>query len=143
MIPRVENRTHRRMNLELPVCVSAVSNFFNYLFQAPKLPCITRDVSMKGIRVLAVQPFPVGSAVDVWVKLPDDPTGVAFKLRGRVRWSSATQGEGRDFFAGIQLDDRQGHSLALWTNAIRERICEHFKAELSAGTVSGSPINAG
>ena len=141
MTPHDENRTHRRIQLEVPACVSVVSNFFNYLFRAPKLPCITRDVSMKGIKVLAVHPIPVGSAVDVWVTLPDDHAGSALKLRGHVRWSSANQGEGRDFLAGIQLEDRQGPSMALWTNAIRERICEHFRAELPSGAVSGAPLN--
>jgi hypothetical protein len=98
---------------------------------------------MQGMKLIALQQIPVGSAIQVWVRLlDDDQSSLDLKLRGNVRWSAA-QNETDYYWAGVQLDAWQGKSMTLWTNAIRERIRDHFKAELPVGVVSGATPNAG
>lgn len=132
IIQHVENRTHRRLPLELIAGVAVSPGLLGFLVRKASFRCVTRDVSIQGIKLVADVPIPEGGAVKLWIKLPDAGTRKDLRLRGRVCWTTAQSVAG-EYFAGIRLEAQPRRSMAVWTEAIRERIREQFRNPVSVG----------
>jgi hypothetical protein len=124
---RIENRTHRRIEMEIPAGVAVVSSFLGHFIRRPQFRCVTKDVSVRGMKLVSDHPIPEGATVKLWVTGPDAGKTATWSLRGRVCWA-ITQSKGARFLAGIRLDDQPAAAMAVWTEAIREQIREHFRS---------------
>ena len=122
-IENVARRRMPRLEMKLEAGVAVVANVVGRFAGKPQLECVTRDVSVEGMKLLTGRRLPEGKAVRVWVKLPIDEGGKTLELNGRVRWAYAQNTAG--FLAGIHLDGHPMHSMAAWARAIGERIREH------------------
>jgi len=123
---QIENRTHRRLNATFFVGVSVVSGIRGWFKQNPLFECLTRDVSIRGMKIVSGQPLSAGAAVNLWITLPEESKGEAIRLRGRVCWATPQTDTGK-YVAGIQVGDGPARSVAIWAEAIRERICVQFR----------------
>lgn len=113
---------------------SLVSGVLSCFVWEPQFQCVTRDVSLRGMKLLSDRPIPEGASVKLWVTLPDEGKDEDLTLRGRVCWSTAQSVAGK-FFAGVSLDVRHGRSVAVWTEKIRAKIRENFQNAVPAGAI--------
>ncbi|MEI8140012.1 MAG: PilZ domain-containing protein [bacterium] len=132
MTTPVENRTHRRMVMEIPVGVVVVSKFRDLFIRKPRMQCMIEDVSIQGMKLATDQPIPEGAVVNLWVNLPVNGLSQAMKLRGRVCWTS-TKSIASKFSAGVCLDVHFGRSVEVWIQAVRARINDHFRSSIQLG----------
>lgn len=121
--------------MEMAASVGVVSRFLDLFVRKPQFDCVTRDVSVQGMRLCSEQPIPDGALLNVWVALPDDETSRALRLRGRVCWAAAGSVAG-EFLAGIRLDAHPETAMAVWTDRIRDRIRERFRSVVPSGVTS-------
>ena len=123
---QIENRTHRRLDATFVAGVSVVSGIRGWFMKNPQFECLTRDVSIRGMKIVSSRPLSDGAAVNLWITLPEEGKSEAIRLRGRVCWTMPNSVTGQ-FVAGIQVGDRPARSVAIWAGSIRERICEQFR----------------
>lgn len=121
----IENRTQRRLETELSAGVVIISRMLDFLVMKPQFQCVTQDVSISGMKLVADRPFREGAAVRLHVVLLENEKNKALKLRGRVCWANQSS-EGK-FFAGIRLDPRPQRAVAVWAETIRQRVRAHFR----------------
>jgi PilZ domain len=141
MIAHIENRTQRRLETELSAGVIIISRMLDYLVLKPQFQCITQDVSIGGMKLLADRPLREGTTVRLHVVLSENEKDKALKLRGRVCW--ANQGSEGKFFAGIRLDHRPQRAVAVWAETIRQRVRAHFRNLILAGASSETQNDQG
>ena len=114
--------------------ISIVSGILDRFVRKPQFRCVTRDVSLRGMKLLSERPIPEGASVKLWVTLPDEGKDKDLTLRGRVCWATAQSVAGK-FFAGVSLDARPGRAMAVWMEKIREKIRKNFQNAIPAGVI--------
>ena len=119
--------------MELLAGISIVSGILGHVCK-PQFHCVTRDVSLRGMKLLSDRSIPEGASVKLWVTLPDEGKDKDLTLRGRVCWSTARSVAGK-FFAGVSLDTRPGSSGAMWMETIREKIRMTFQNVIPTGAI--------
>lgn len=88
-----DRRVFERFKAKLPL------RFFN-LSEAKQGQAITEDVSAKGVGLLAQEELRAGTALEMWVEVPDK--GEPLYLRGEVVWSMPKRIN--NYLAGIKLE---------------------------------------
>ena len=131
MTIRVENRTHRRLEIQMAAGIAVVSGFFGRFIRRPMIQCLIRDVSVQGLKLFVDRPIPEGVALKLWVTLPEDTKNEPLHLRGRVCWAAAQSGGG-GYLAGIRLEAKPGRGVSVWQETIRERIRAQFRRAIPA-----------
>ena len=86
-----ERRTHRRITFNADITFASDTNFYTGF---------TRDISGGGVFVATYNVFPVGTVMDLELKMPD--SGDPIKVKGEVRWS-AEANEDSDGHPGVGL----------------------------------------
>ena len=124
--PLVEQRTHRRILMEVTAGVSLAWRHFGFFSRKPQFSCTTRNVSVRGMQIMTDRLIPPGATLKLWVnpltKEPVEP----LKLSGEVCWSTPHSSTGR-FLSGVRLHDRPEGNFAVWTENVRSLIRQHFK----------------
>ena len=123
-IEKVARRRMPRLEMKLEAGVAVVAKMLGRLSWNPQFYCATRDVSVRGMKLVSDRRIPERKVVRLWVTLPEHE-GKTLKLNGRVRWASIEAATGR-FLAGIHLDAFPRSTVAAWAGAIGERIREHI-----------------
>lgn len=122
----LEKRSHRRLPLAVGGCFSFDSGIAGWFIRQPKYDCVTSDVSMTGMKLVASSPIPEGSKLKLWVTSPQAGSDMLLKLCGRVCWTTVTNGTG-EVSAGVSLDSQGGSGMSVWAEAIRQRLEECYR----------------
>jgi len=131
---RVENRTHRRLEMKLSAGVAIVSSILGFLAWKPEFQCRTQDASAQGMKLFSNRPIPEGSDVKLWVSVPNDTRKKALKLRGRVCWAASHDVRGA-FLAGVCLASQPARSVTAWKKLIYERVRKDYRDPIPVGVI--------
>ena len=82
-----------------------------------EIQCSTHDISLKGIGLAGNRSFPVGTSLEIWLRMDDN--GEQIHTKGKVVWSN-TAGPHR-FRSGVELADADLQPIPLVLRTIRTR----------------------
>lgn len=111
-----EQRSVPRLACEERLFVRIVSSHPNVSLEGKTIHCSTRDLSERGLRLCLEEGVPVGTELQLWIKVADYPG--TFLVNGIIRW--VREQSPKVFLAGVQLRDEQSDEVRGWERMVAD-----------------------
>jgi hypothetical protein len=111
-----ERRSAPRVAREERLFVRIVSSHPDVFLGGKTIHCSTQDLSAGGLRLHLEADVPVGTVLQLWIKVADYPG--TFLLNGVIRW--IREHSPRVVFAGVELLDEQKDDARGWERMVAD-----------------------
>ncbi len=111
-----EKRSAPRLGREESLFVRIVSSGPDVLLEGKTVHCSTEDLSAGGMRLRLDEAVPVGTVLQLWIKVSDYPG--TFLVNGVIRW--VREYSPNVFLAGIELRDERNDDTGNWERMVAD-----------------------
>ncbi|MGC1952487.1 MAG: PilZ domain-containing protein [Gammaproteobacteria bacterium] len=115
-VPQQEQRSAPRLACEERLFVRIVSSHPNVLLEGKTIHCSTQDLSEGGLRLSLEERVPVGSTLQLWIKVADYPG--TFLVNGIIRW--VREQSPNVFLSGVELRDDPRDEIRGWERMVAD-----------------------
>lgn len=124
VISQQERRSEPRLSCQERLFVRVVSSCPNVSLEGKTILCSTDDLSAGGLRLRLEEDVPVGTRLQVWIKIAD--YSGTFLFNGIIRWVRAQSAT--VFLAGIQLQEEEGDDVLDWERRVADILSQRSKS---------------
>lgn len=113
---RQEQRATARLAREERLFVRIVSSHPSKVLEGKTIRCSTQDLSAGGVRLCLDEAVPVGTLLQLWIKVADYPG--TFLMNGLIRW--VREKSPRAFLVGVELRDEPNDDTIGWQRMVAD-----------------------
>lgn len=113
-----EQRSAPRLVREERLFVRIISSHPTVSLDGKTIHCLTQDLSVGGLRLRLKEGLPVGTTLQLWIKVADYPG--TFLVNGVIRW--VRERDANEFFTGVELRDEPNGDGTGWERMIADVI---------------------